>query len=272
MIFSLYFLSSCVSWTSLLLSLSRCQWFGLFHFLRLKNKSTVTRVPWRFSIFHFSSIFSRLGMSWQQERLFPANYQRHSTDDRKVLHASHMYKCEGLFAEFIRKFQAGHGQMKSVGWRKTVSDVFLQVLTETNRSARPSVILSAPNVQRSDDETAEITRLAISHCLGDETLTRRRYVLVNFPKFSFLLGGYDFDIERKIRSQPAHDFLYDIVRRKPNKPHRFLSFFVSRVLELVDLFQLFLHLAGWHSVSPLPNATWWLSEDIPMIISLWPVH
>lgn len=211
-------------------------------------------------------------MSWQQERLFPANYQRHSTDDRKVPHASHMYRCEGLFAEFIRKFQAGHGQMKSVGWWKTVSDVFLQVLTETNRSARPSVILSAPNVQRSDDETAEITRLATSHCLGEENLTRRRYVLVNFPKFSFLLGGYEFDSEKKIRSQPVHDFLYDIVRRKPNTSHRFLSFFASRVLELVDLFQLFLHLAGWHSVSHLPNATWWSSEDIPMIISPWPAH
>ena len=76
------------------------------------------------------------------------------------------------------------------------------------------MILSAPNVHRSDAETSEITRLAISHCLADETSTRRRYVLINFLNFAFLLGGYDFDIEKKIRSQPAHDFLYDIVRRQ----------------------------------------------------------
>lgn len=48
------------------------------------------------------------------EQLIAANYQiclvNENHDDSK----SPMYKCEGLFAEFLRKFKPGYGQMKSV--------------------------------------------------------------------------------------------------------------------------------------------------------------
>jgi hypothetical protein len=34
-------------------------------------------------------------------------------NDRDDLKMSEMYKCEGLFADFIRKFKSGYGRMKS---------------------------------------------------------------------------------------------------------------------------------------------------------------
>ncbi len=93
-----------------------------------------------------------------------------------------------------------------------ITQLCFQVLTETDRSAKPSVILSAPDVERTDEQTSEVTRLALLHCLGDDILRRRRYALINYQTFSFIIGGYDFDIKNKIRSQPLNDFVYDIVR------------------------------------------------------------
>ena len=138
-------------------------------------------------------------MRRKMEHLIAANYQMYSVNQKDELRISELCKCEGLYADFIRKFKPGYGQMKSV-------------LTETDRSARPSVILSAPDVDRTDEQTSEITRAVLLQCLGDDVLKRRRYVLINFEKFSFIIGGYDFDMKNKIRSQPLYDFVYDIVR------------------------------------------------------------
>ncbi|CAF0947528.1 unnamed protein product [Adineta steineri] len=131
------------------------------------------------------------------EHLIPANYQMYANNQKNELVTTEMYKCEGLFANFLQKFQPGYGQMKSV-------------LTESERSAKPSVILSAPDIQRTDEEISEIIGLALEHCLGDNLLKRRRYALINYQKFVFVISGYDFDIENKIRSQPLNDFVYDI--------------------------------------------------------------
>ncbi len=73
------------------------------------------------------------------------------------------------------------------------------------------MILSAPDVERSDEQTSEITHLALLHCLGDDLLKRRRYALINYQIYSFIIGGYDFDMKNKIRLRPLHDFVYDIV-------------------------------------------------------------
>lgn len=85
-------------------------------------------------------------------------------------------------------------------------------MSENDRTAKPSVILSAPTVQRSDRENIELIQFAIQHCFKDEPLKRRRYVIIHFPEFLFLLGGYDFDRIHQRRSQPNEDFLYEIVR------------------------------------------------------------
>ncbi|UJR27076.1 hypothetical protein I4U23_008378 [Adineta vaga] len=113
---------------------------------------------------------------------------------------SGMYKCEGLFADFIHKFKPGYGQMKSV-------------LTETDRSAKPTMILSAPDVNLTDVQTAEITHLTQLYCLGNNPSQRRRYALIIFQHFAFIIGGYDFDVKTKIRSQPLHDFVYDVNKK-----------------------------------------------------------
>ncbi|CAF3516753.1 unnamed protein product [Adineta steineri] len=131
------------------------------------------------------------------EHLIPANYQMYANNQKNELVTTEMYKCEGLFANFLQKFQSGYGQMKSV-------------LTESERSAKPSVILSAPDIQRTDEQISEIIGLALEHCLGDNLLKRRRYALINYQKFVFIISGYEFDIENKIRSQPLNDFVYDI--------------------------------------------------------------
>jgi hypothetical protein len=36
-------------------------------------------------------------------------------------------------------------------------------------------------------------------CLGDDILKRRRYALINYQTYSFIIGGYDFDMKNKIR-------------------------------------------------------------------------
>jgi hypothetical protein len=111
------------------------------------------------------------------------------------------------------------------------------------------VILSAPNVERTDAQTTEIARLTLLHCLGDDTLKRRRYVLINYQNFSFILGGYDFDVTTKIRSQPLHDFVYDIVRirlEEIKKQKNGLSSF--RITKHVGLFRLFQHQVVLHLV------------------------
>lgn len=48
------------------------------------------------------------------EHLLPANYQMFASSEKDELVMSGMYKCEGLFANFIQKFTPGFGQMKSV--------------------------------------------------------------------------------------------------------------------------------------------------------------
>jgi hypothetical protein len=48
------------------------------------------------------------------EPLIPANYRTCFIDHKDDLRRSKMYKCEGLFADFIRKFKPGYGQIKSV--------------------------------------------------------------------------------------------------------------------------------------------------------------
>ena len=83
---------------------------------------------------------------------------------------------------------------------------------ETDRISKPSVILSAPDVERTDEQTAEISRLAVLHCLGDETSKRRRYALINYQAYSFLIGGYEFDMKTCRRSRPLYDLVYDVVR------------------------------------------------------------
>ena len=72
-------------------------------------------------------------------------------------------------------------------------------------------MLSAPNVDLSDEQTAEITYAAQMNCLGGYPYKRRRYALIIFPNSVFIIGGYDFDAKNKTRSQPLHDFIYDIV-------------------------------------------------------------
>jgi hypothetical protein len=48
------------------------------------------------------------------EPLIPANYRTCFIDRKDDLTRSEIYKCEGLFADFIRKFKPGYGQIKSV--------------------------------------------------------------------------------------------------------------------------------------------------------------
>ena len=48
------------------------------------------------------------------ERLIAANYQTCLVNPKDDDSKSPMYKCEGLFADFLRKFKPGYGQMKSV--------------------------------------------------------------------------------------------------------------------------------------------------------------
>ncbi len=74
------------------------------------------------------------------------------------------------------------------------------------------MILSAPDVERTDEQASEITHLTLSHCLGDDLLKRRRYALMHYQVYSFIIGGYDFDMKNKIRLRPTYDFVYDIVR------------------------------------------------------------
>jgi hypothetical protein len=64
--------------------------------------------------------------------------------------------------------------------------------------------------------------LAVLHCLGKDVLKRRRYALINYQKFSFIIGGYDFDMKHKIRSQPSSDFVYDIVCIREKRDEAFL--------------------------------------------------
>jgi hypothetical protein len=45
------------------------------------------------------------------------------------------------------------------------------------------------------------------HCLGDDRLKRQRYVLINYQKFSFIIGGYIFDMKNKIHFKPVYDFV-----------------------------------------------------------------
>lgn len=73
------------------------------------------------------------------------------------------------------------------------------------------MVLSAPDVDLTDEKTAEITYLTQLHCLGNNPLQRRRYTFIIFQNFAFVIGGYDFDMKNKIRSQPLHDFVYDVV-------------------------------------------------------------
>ncbi|CAF0737288.1 unnamed protein product [Adineta ricciae] len=75
-------------------------------------------------------------------------------------------------------------------------------------------MLSAPNVDLSDEQTAEITYSAQMNCLGDYPYKRRRYALIIFPNSVFIIGGYDFDATNKTRSQPLHDFIYDINKKE----------------------------------------------------------
>jgi hypothetical protein len=74
------------------------------------------------------------------------------------------------------------------------------------------VILSAPDVERTDEQSSEITHQTLSHCLGDDLLKRRRYALIHYQAYSFIIGGYDFDMKNKLRLRPTYDFVYDIVR------------------------------------------------------------
>lgn len=83
---------------------------------------------------------------------------------------------------------------------------------ETDGISKPSVILSAPDVERTDEETVEISRLAVSHCLGEEISKRRRYALINYQAYSFIIGGYELDMKNRRRLRPVYDFVYDIVR------------------------------------------------------------
>ena len=48
------------------------------------------------------------------EHLIAANYQMYAVNPKDELVMSGMYKCEGLFGEFLQKFKPGYGQMKSV--------------------------------------------------------------------------------------------------------------------------------------------------------------
>jgi hypothetical protein len=48
------------------------------------------------------------------EHLIAANYQTYFINQKDELDTSGIYKCEGLFADFLRKFKPGYGQMKSV--------------------------------------------------------------------------------------------------------------------------------------------------------------
>ena len=52
------------------------------------------------------------------------------------------------------------------------------------------MILSAPHVERTDEQSSEITHLTLSH----------------------IIGGYDFDMKNKLRLRSTYDFVYDIVR------------------------------------------------------------
>ena len=87
----------------------------------------------------------------------------------------------------------------------------IQVWVETDRVGKPSVILSAPNAERPDEETTEISRLAVLHCLGENTSKRRRYALINYRTYSFIIGGYELDMKNRRRLRPVYDFVYDIV-------------------------------------------------------------
>ncbi len=33
-------------------------------------------------------------------------------------------------------------------------------------------------------------------CLGDDILKRRRYAIINYQTYSFIIGGYDFDMKK----------------------------------------------------------------------------
>ena len=48
------------------------------------------------------------------EQLIAANDRTCLVNQKDDDSKSPMYKCEGLFADFLRKFKPSHGQMKSV--------------------------------------------------------------------------------------------------------------------------------------------------------------
>lgn len=115
------------------------------------------------------------------------------------------------------------------------------MLSETDRAAKPSVILSAPNVELTDEQTEEIARVTQQRCLEDDPLRRRRYALIIHAKYAFIIGGYDFDRKSKTRSQPQQDFVYEIVRSR-REAMRVLFAACFRRRRLTEPFRLSRHL------------------------------
>lgn len=89
--------------------------FLLSLFVCLSSSSSSFRFP--ISDFEINAAIESFGFIYRNrlmERIIAANdricFINQKDDDSK----SPMYKCEGLFADFLRKFKPSHGQLKSV--------------------------------------------------------------------------------------------------------------------------------------------------------------
>lgn len=119
------------------------------------------------------------------------------------------------YREYLEKsLTIGFGQIRDIEYEKV-------------EFSKPSLIILSPLLEINENQIAKLTDILIS-LLENKNEYRKRYGIVHFDEYSYIIGGYIFDSIKKLRQIPEYDYKYnhktESVEKIVSLPNMIVSF------------------------------------------------